>query len=174
MNKIYCVFILVLVFGALLPVSQAHAEDTAKPDSSAQQATPAHVVDANRDGSVSREEARAAMNRRFNKLDQNGDMKIDRTESFAPLELLKASNPDFPADRIAQLKAKMETMFMAWDADSDGVISRAEYDEMALREHNALDIDGDGNVTREEVKTRQEEFRERMKAARARSNATGN
>ncbi len=48
--------------------------------------------------------------------------------------------------------AKMDKMFEKKDANSDGVISKAEFMAHVEEKFAKMDADGDGNLTKEEVK----------------------
>lgn len=59
--------------------------------------------------------------------------------------------------------AKMEKMMEKVDTDSDGAISRDEYMDMHATRFAEKDLDGDGLITKEEMKKSGEEMRKKWK-----------
>jgi Ca2+-binding EF-hand superfamily protein len=111
------------------------------------------AIDANADGSLSRDELVARATERMSAADANGDGTIDRAEliAFLPaprggLMQVFAPNPaEDMADRVLALlgateagqvelgtltDARVNLLMATADADHDGAISRAEADEM--------------------------------------------
>ena len=103
------------------------------------------VVDANADGAVGVDEWNEAGSKVFESLD------TDRDGSISPAEL-EAGFDSIDLNRdgvIDQGEADIPSL----DADGDGVISRAEWHGDIIRMN--LDINSDGNVSRDEFEARQ-------------------
>jgi Ca2+-binding EF-hand superfamily protein len=73
------------------------------------------------------------VDRRFSRLDRNGDGSIDA----ADLETRVVERNAFAARRF----------FRRFDADGDGKVTRAEFDRLAGQRFADLDLDGDGKIT---------------------------
>jgi Ca2+-binding EF-hand superfamily protein len=128
-----------------------------------------HSVDANEDGVVSRDEARAfpRLAAEFDSIDQNKDGQLDQGEMTAHRE-----------SRHAQRSAEAQQRWTAADADGSGGLSRAEADGSMpyIAQHfDMLDSNSDGQVSREEMlqhrmhakKEWKQQFRDRWTAADA-------
>ena len=118
----------------------------AKPDHARSSVT-FEQLDADNDGSISRDEMEGMAQRRFNAADSNGDGKITVDE----LEALAASRARTNAEKIMTRLDKNDDgmleeselpggkrsgrRFDRMDTDGDGAISKAEYE--AAREHMA-------------------------------------
>lgn len=102
-------------------------------------------IDANNDGIVTREEAKAhpRLSTDFNAADTNKDGQLDAAEMNAHRERMRV-----------EMRAKAEERWKAADTDGDGAISRAEAEasmpHMAQR-FETFDADGDGKIARDEM-----------------------
>ncbi len=99
-------------------------------------------IDANGDGTVTREEITAGIEARFDKADTNGDGTLTAEEMAAQM-----------AERMqARMEARAQRMITVRDANGDGVLSA---DEMGSptpegRMMARFDTDGDGAISKEE------------------------
>jgi len=73
------------------------------------------------------------MDRQFDRLDKNGDGFIDAKD----LEPLAAERVAFASKRF----------FRRFDADSDGKVTKDEFNRFAKERFSNLDVDGDGRIT---------------------------
>jgi len=102
-------------------------------------------VDANSDGVVTRDEARAhpRLSADFDTADTNKDGQLDAAEMNAHRERMRG-----------EMRAQADERWKAADTDGDGAISRAEAQasmpRMAER-FESLDANDDGKVSREEM-----------------------
>lgn len=94
-------------------------------------------MDKNRDGAIVVVETVGFSGFDFRQADKDGDGRVTKTELATYFELL--------ADRRAT------QIFVRFDTDKDGVISRAERSAMNRARFKQLDADGDGRVTKAEV-----------------------
>ncbi|MES1925602.1 EF-hand domain-containing protein [Salinisphaera sp. T31B1] len=105
--------------------------------------------DTNSDGQISRAEARSAQARNFERMDNDGDGRID----FATFADRAPGVPHADADsNQTQLEAMLRPWFEDMDADDDGQLSASEYRDAADPLFDALDTNGDGQVTRDEMR----------------------
>lgn len=124
-------------------------------------------MDANQDGSVTREEARSAAQKLFATLDQNGDGTVTEAEASEGMRALRQRNADerFAKKdangdgRLSLEESKMpERRFQRLDANSDGALTKEELSqafagkgERGSKHFGKLDADQDGNVTQAEA-----------------------
>lgn len=97
-------------------------------------------LDLDGDGAVSRDEARAFGDERFQRWDSDSDGIV--TEA----EMIKAAQ-----ERIA---ARVGKMFARMDRNGDGRLERAELDAMGSARFERMDADGDGRISVEEIRAR--------------------
>ncbi|WP_374473509.1 hypothetical protein [Arenimonas sp.] len=139
-----------------------------------------------------RAEVRAQADARFAEADENGDGKIDKAEAgkHAPrmaghFERMDANaDGGIDKDEMARMRAKMqhgrngmharrtfhEGLFLGMDDDRNGAISRAELgDKVPKLAENfaAIDKDGNGEMSREEMRAHRQEMRAKRQAERA-------
>lgn len=94
--------------------------------------------DADRDGALSQAEAPGRLGQAFAQLDANRDGRLTPTELQAGRAALKGQRKSSGGARPRA------------DADSDGVVTRAEMDAQLRARFTALDANRDGFLTREE------------------------
>lgn len=98
-------------------------------------------LDADQSGTISKEEAKGPLAENFDEIDADGDGEITKDE-------MKAAAKERGGDRGGKMKEA--------DTDESGSISKAEAEAAGLDrlvEHfDELDADGDGEVTKEEMK----------------------
>jgi len=129
-----------LPIAALLVTSLAQAGDAPPPGKGG------YPMDANKDGFVSREEAQShpMLSAQFDAADTNKDGKLDRAEMDAHREAMQG-----------QMRAHGEERWKAADTDGDAAISREEAKVAMPRlaaEFDTVDANGDGKVTRDEMR----------------------
>lgn len=110
---------------------------------------PAHpagyAVDANKDGVVSREEAKEhpRLAAGFDSWDKNKDGSLDQAEMTAHREAMRA-----------EMRAKVHERLNAADTDGDGSISRKEAEASMpglAGKFDSMDADKDGKISRDEM-----------------------
>lgn len=106
------------------------------------QAQPAQVLnafDTDRNGRVSRQEYRTGTVRELIKYDRDGDGRVTRAE--------------LPAlARLPGVRGLVNRLWQIYDASGDGIVSRDELSGQADRRFTQLDVNGDGDLTREEFR----------------------
>ncbi len=107
-------------------------------------------ADINGDGKISIEEAAEVRAQRFVRLDTNGDGAISEQEFV----VRKKAN--------ARRETRRKKRFQKFDNDSNGLISQIEWDAKTGKRFAKVDLNADGFITREEVKT----FRQQRKLKR--------
>ncbi|MGI9371728.1 MAG: EF-hand domain-containing protein, partial [Hyphomicrobiales bacterium] len=112
-------------------------------------------VDANNDGTVSREEMLTRTTKRFERIDTDKDGKITEAELLQKIK----RNPEKRSKR----------MMKRMDGNGDGAISRAEFDARANKRFDRVDANKDGAISMAEW----EDKRKRAKAKR-KDNAASN
>jgi hypothetical protein len=118
-------------------------------------------LDTDGDGLVSLQEFQAAGEARFASLDADGDGLISAEEFSAgrrgsgTAEAGKAYGPraEHRAERMQQFR---DQRFASLDADGDGHISRAEFDQQHMARFNALDANGNGLIDADERPARRD------------------
>lgn len=152
-------FVVAAALGAtmLTGVAQAGQQDTPAP----RRAGPMAMVDANKDGVLTREEALAAADVQFARMDQNKDGKVDATE-MRPSHRRGGGNAPAgkPAPGMHRRGGMGERMLARVDANKDGTISREEFRAAATTRFERMDANRDGRIDAAE----QNALRERMKA----------
>jgi Ca2+-binding EF-hand superfamily protein len=93
-------------------------------------------ADANKDGVVTLDEALAAAQARFARLDKNGDGVIDNADR----EQMRKEMVDYQVKRFIH----------RYGADADGKVSREKFTEEANARFARLDVNKDGQITRDE------------------------
>lgn len=121
----------------------------------AAQTAPAARGDANGDGVLTRDEAMAQADARFDRLDTNKDGKLTSDEMrphrpMAGAEPMASAPP--PADGASPAppapggRGFGDRMFARLDTNGDGVIDREEYRAQAARRFDRMDSNKDGKV----------------------------
>lgn len=70
------------------------------------------------------------------------------------------------ADSHGDGEHKKGRVFKKLDANEDGTISRAEFDAMHEKRFEAMDADGNGEISKEEAKSHREQRREKRQERR--------
>ncbi|WP_423823984.1 EF-hand domain-containing protein [Salinisphaera sp. SPP-AMP-43] len=106
-------------------------------------------ADTNKDGKISRAEAKAAQSRSFERLDSNGNGQLDRQE-------FDKGQPGLPANADAQDKQRRQSIITGWfdniDSNGDGKISESEYQQAVAPYFDRMDSNGDGSISSDELK----------------------
>ena len=119
------------------------------------QTAPAPKGDANGDGVLTRDEAMAQADARFDRMDANRDGKLtpDEMRPHRPMGESGATPPPPPpppADGAAPpppgAGGRGERMFARLDTNSDGVIDREEYRALAAQRFDRMDTNKDGKI----------------------------
>ena len=98
-------------------------------------------ADLNGDGAVSTVEAEAVRNVAFLRMDVDVDGVVTRDEMEA----------QFRARMQRRIEHRVAKGFARWDANGDGRIERAEFDDSSAAGFAKLDADGDGRVALDEL-----------------------
>lgn len=159
-------FVIAAVLGAATLTGAAHAgqQDGSaahRPGGMAMMA----MIDADKDGVITRAEAIAAADRLFDRIDRNRDGKLDKDElrpphrrgsgapdakspppgAVAPLQTDRDGRIDKPA-RGSRAGAMRGGMLARADANQDGAIDRAEFRAAALARFDRADANHDGRI----------------------------
>jgi Ca2+-binding EF-hand superfamily protein len=115
------------------------------------------AVDADSDGVVTRDEAKAQpwLADKFDSVDANKDGRLDKSELDAMRDAHRA-----------EMQARGEERWKAVDTDGNGSVSRAEAEastSWVAGQFDKLDADKDGQLTRDEMKAARKEGHERMR-----------
>jgi hypothetical protein len=99
------------------------------------------VVDANGDGTISADEAAAAAEAMFDRMDGDDDERISR-EEFLDM-------PDRPvmAERMPAMQGRREARFKAMDRNADGFVDHDEWVAFQRDRYQAADTGRDGKVS---------------------------
>lgn len=142
----------------------------------AAQTAPAGRGDANADGVLSRDEAMAQADARFDRLDANKDGKLtpDELQPRRPMAAAEAApSPPPPADGSstpppsagpAGRRGFGGRMFARLDTNGDGVVDRGEYRAVAAQRFDRMDANKDGKVDaaeRQAARDAMEQMRDR-------------
>jgi hypothetical protein len=97
---------------------------------------------ANQDGQITREEAAAAHERLFNRLDKDRDGAVEEAEIDAARQAI--------IDRATMMEARLSLQWQRLDKDGDGKVSAAEFQPQGML-FDLADRNGDGTVGKEEI-----------------------
>lgn len=105
-------------------------------------------IDANKDGKVTLDEAKAAEKARFASIDTNKDGRLTTAELEAHHASKRAEHAKAKPERMKKHGAKF---FAKLDANGDGVIDAAESAAKVEKMFARMDENGDGVVTKDEL-----------------------
>ncbi|MFV0623135.1 hypothetical protein ACBY01_03860 [Sphingomonas sp. ac-8] len=174
-------FVVAAALGATMLTGVAHAG--AQDNQPQRRPGPMAMLDANNDGVVTREEATAAADRHFDRIDRNRNGRIDKDEvrprhrrgpgaasgetppppppgAVQPLQTDRDGRIDKPArgKRAGGMRMGMGARMLARaDANRDGAVDRAEFRAAALAHFDRVDANRDGRIDaaeREAMKAR--------------------
>lgn len=103
-------------------------------------------ADANHDGAITRDEFLARPEQMFDRLDKDHNGTI----SAAELQQIRADGEQ-RREQFQQRREQARANRPHMDANSDGSISRSEYDAMGASMFQRLDTNGDGQITQAEA-----------------------
>jgi hypothetical protein len=114
----------------------------------AAQTAPAPASDADSGRAVTRDEALAQADRRFDAMDTNKDGKLDPTEMISRRQPTGPGAMPPPADGAAPPPPPPPggRMMARLDTNGDGVIDRAEFRAQAQRRFDRIDANKDGKI----------------------------
>lgn len=98
--------------------------------------------DTDGDGTISQQEFRAATEALFARLDPDGEGRISIENMAAKRDAARSGQ---------RPERRMHRGFARMDADDDGFISKAEFDDAHMARFNALDANGNGVIDADEV-----------------------
>lgn len=121
-------------------------------------------ADTNQDGQVTQAEFTAMTDARFNAIDTNGNGQIEAAERQAVREARKAKWAERRAARAArtgetaavakapgEMRGKMRASNRPkMDANGDGIVTREEFNAVAMARFARMDANGDGTFSQEE------------------------
>lgn len=114
----------------------------------AAQTAPAPAPQVGADRTITRDEAMAAADARFDRMDTNKDGKLDATE-MAPRRqpaMAPGATPPPPADGSAPPPPPGNQMLARLDTNGDGFVDRAEFRAQAMRRFDRMDANKDGKL----------------------------
>lgn len=119
------------------------------------------AVDADKDGKVSDKESEASAHTQFALFDVNKDGKVSSDEFKAQMTLVTKHGKKPTEEQIKLARKIVEARYARLDTDKSGDISEQEIKADTATRQKVMDLNKDGFVTRDEIKTLQE----KMKAA---------
>ncbi|MBB3910369.1 EF-hand domain-containing protein [Sphingomonas desiccabilis] len=163
-------FVVAAALGATMLTGVAQAEPQGSP--APRRAGLMTMIDTNKDGVVTRDEAMAAADLQFARMDQNKDGKVDATEmrpphrrGGAPAAADGKAPAGKPAPGMHRAGGMGQRMLARVDTNKDGAISREEFRAAAATRFERMDANRDGRIDAAE----QNAMRERMKARSGRA-----
>ena len=134
-------------------------------------------VDVNGDGKIDAADREAQVKARFDRTDANNDGTIDFTE-FSARRALRGDRPEGArgesrgsGERMGHRRMRggmgMRGPGRGADANSDGTVTRAEFESAFLARFDAADADSDGTVTAAERKAHRDSRRDKRREHRA-------
>lgn len=154
-----------LMIITLLSASSTFAQRLARGERGDRQKERFSRVDTNKNGAIERAEFDADVDAAFKDIDKNGDGAIDENELPKPPLPPRFENGAMPpppvrdagrnnerfGDARGENRPPMPPPFLMRDADGDGRLTRAEFDENARRHFARTDKNGDGAISRDEA-----------------------
>jgi Ca2+-binding EF-hand superfamily protein len=122
-------------------------------------------ADADKDGQVQLSESLSHAEKRFAKMDQNEDGVVTKSEGEEAYQQVREK-------RNKSRKRKISKMFSSSDTNQDGQLELSEYLAHAEQRFKAMDLNGDGALTKEEGVEAHRLKREKRKAQRQADSAT--
>lgn len=135
-----------------------------------------HNMDENQDGHVSPAEAEEFSTKQFDLIDDNKDGFITTEEMSSfhhsrkgkwaeKREKGMGEQPGMTPEMVERMKTRREDgeeapWFAALDPDGDGKVAKADFLTHSRERHGKMDLNGDGDVTKEEIKERHQKKRE--------------
>jgi Ca2+-binding EF-hand superfamily protein len=112
------------------------------------------MIDTDKDGAISKAEFATGRDKMFLKLDANSDGSFTREEAGAGAEAWRKKAAEagrtISPEREAKHKERAEKMFNDLDADKDGKISKAEFNSAGDKLFARLDVNADGKIVKGE------------------------
>lgn len=152
--------LLLALSGAILPfTAQAQSEGAPQKSKGGHRPSPAELItrlDADQSDGISREEARDPMVKHFNRIDSDSSGEISKAE----LETARDRMENNRKEKKGQRGKKCASQLKNADTDSNGNISKAEAEAAGLKRlvenFDKVDGDGDGEVTKQEMRAMQQ------------------
>jgi Ca2+-binding EF-hand superfamily protein len=103
-------------------------------------------ADTNKDGTLDKEEAKAACSKNFDKMDADKDGTVSKAE-------LNACGRGKNSKKAEAMHDKRSKEFAGADKDSDGTLTKEEAKKLprVSKNFDAIDVDKDGTLDREEI-----------------------
>ena len=118
-------------------------------------------MDLNGDGFITQEEFNEFRKIRFLEIDANNDGYLSKAELAERIKKWKSKHSGFKRRKIGRhLKGKAEKRFSKADKNGDRKISREEFGDMTKTRFNKADINKDGKITIAELKTHRKALKE--------------
>lgn len=111
----------------------------------------AALIDQNADGRISDDEAASAAEEAFVAMDADDDQVLTKDEYFS-VQMKRGFG--WNVERQAAMQERREKRFAELDSDKNNSVSRIEFMNAAKENHDAADLDGDGDVSPWEYRQR--------------------
>jgi Ca2+-binding EF-hand superfamily protein len=112
---------------------------------------PFDQADANKDGTINREEANMIAGFDFSRADTDNNLTLNRAEYAAALARSTSRGDGEPGPRSGDRTAQVS--FEAADANKDGKVDRNEAEDIPGFNFTSADVDDDKSLSREEFRT---------------------
>lgn len=117
------------------------------------------MMDANEDGTVSKQEFNDFQAKHFSQADSNGDGALSSDEHKAFMTQMKEMREQAKARKKAKMQQKH---FEKLDANGDGKISKNEFKARHEKHFSLMDHDNDGAITKEDRKYKMKKMHKKM------------
>lgn len=116
------------------------------------------ALDANKDGTLSKDELNKSVSKKFGTADKDGDGILSKQEMDTTLNRIKSEKGAYGGSFGDEYANRTKNRYKNADTDRDGKLSQKEYQAYSNQYENNFDRDGDGKISKEEFRSEGEKL----------------